>query len=226
MSVEAIVTNIAELCCGEEVEILDSTITCPPAVLERVKFGISGYNRAPRQGFHVQILSEGFRGAIQILLGVGGGEVVIAGEGPMQLDVRLHRGATLRIGAGASINGARIIADNADIEIGEDNLWSDEIIVQSNDQHGVIRRSTRELLNGARRRVSVADHAWIGRRAMLMPDSVVGQGAIVGAGSIVTGAVPAFSAVAGVPARVIAEDVTWSRSSAGLSPDEERYLIG
>lgn len=218
------VTNIADLCVSEGVKISDSTITCAPNVLDRVRFGIAGHNREPRNGFHVHVLSPGFRGNIQILLGRGGGRVEIAGDGPMQLDVRLHRGATLRIGAGTSINGARIIADNADIEIGEDNLWSDEIIVQSNDQHGIVRRSTCELLNGHRRHVRIDDHVWIGRRVMLMPDIAIERGAIVGAASVVTSDVPAFVAVAGVPARQVADDVTWSRDAAGLSEEEDGFL--
>lgn len=59
---------------------------------------------------------------------------------------------------------------------------------------------------------------------MLMPDIAIEQGAIVGAASVVTSDVPAFCAVAGVPTRQVAEDVTWSRSALGLSEEEERFL--
>ena len=47
--------------------------------------------------------------------------------------------------------------------------------------------------------------AWsdIGVNAILLPGVTVGKGAIVGAGAVVTSAVPAFAVVAGVPARFL-----------------------
>lgn len=51
--------------------------------------------------------------------------------------------------------------------------------------------------------VRVEDGADIGMNAVLLPGVVVGEGSIIGAGSIVTKDVPPFSVVAGVPARFI-----------------------
>ncbi|MGH8613181.1 MAG: acyltransferase [Gammaproteobacteria bacterium] len=51
--------------------------------------------------------------------------------------------------------------------------------------------------------VRVEEWADIGTNAVLLPGVTVGKGAIVGAGAVVTADVPAFSKVAGVPARVI-----------------------
>jgi acetyltransferase-like isoleucine patch superfamily enzyme len=47
--------------------------------------------------------------------------------------------------------------------------------------------------------------AWadIGTNATLLPGVTVGEGAIVGAGAVVTRDVPPFSIVAGAPARVL-----------------------
>jgi maltose O-acetyltransferase len=49
----------------------------------------------------------------------------------------------------------------------------------------------------------VEDGAWIGQRAMILPGRRVGEGAIVGAGAVVTRDVPAFEIVGGNPARSI-----------------------
>lgn len=52
--------------------------------------------------------------------------------------------------------------------------------------------------------VVIEDHAWIGFRAILLPGTHVGRGAVVAAGAVASGEVPPLSVVAGVPARVIA----------------------
>ena len=44
---------------------------------------------------------------------------------------------------------------------------------------------------------------WIGARAVILPGITVGQGAVVGAGAVVSRDVPEFTVVAGVPAREI-----------------------
>lgn len=51
--------------------------------------------------------------------------------------------------------------------------------------------------------VRIEDGADIGINAVILPGITVGAGAIVGAGAVVTIDVPAFSVVAGVPARLI-----------------------
>lgn len=54
------------------------------------------------------------------------------------------------------------------------------------------------------RAVEVGDFVWIGMRAMLLPGTRVGRGAVIAAGSVVSGEIPAMAVVAGVPARVVA----------------------
>lgn len=51
--------------------------------------------------------------------------------------------------------------------------------------------------------VVIEDHAWIGSRAMILPGSRVGRGAVISAGAVRSGDVPPLGVVAGVPARVI-----------------------
>lgn len=49
----------------------------------------------------------------------------------------------------------------------------------------------------------IHDGAWIGMRAMIMPGLTIGEGAVIGAGAIVTHDVPPYTMVAGNPAQVI-----------------------
>lgn len=53
------------------------------------------------------------------------------------------------------------------------------------------------------KRVIVGNDVWIGARAMIMGGVKIGDGAVVGAGAVVTKDVPPYAVVGGVPARVI-----------------------
>lgn len=49
----------------------------------------------------------------------------------------------------------------------------------------------------------IEDGAWIGGNAVIIDGVVIGEGAVVGAGAVVTKNVPAYSIVAGNPAKII-----------------------
>ncbi len=51
--------------------------------------------------------------------------------------------------------------------------------------------------------VTICDGVWLGARCIILPGVTVGEGAVVGAGAVVTKDVPPDVIVAGVPARVI-----------------------
>ncbi|QIZ72490.1 acyltransferase [Oxynema aestuarii] len=51
--------------------------------------------------------------------------------------------------------------------------------------------------------VIIGDRVWIAYRAVVLPGVTIGEGAVVGAGSVVTKDVEPYSIVAGVPAKVI-----------------------
>lgn len=51
--------------------------------------------------------------------------------------------------------------------------------------------------------IKICNDAWIGMNVIILKGVTVGEGAIVGAGSVVTKDVPAWSVVAGNPARVV-----------------------
>jgi acetyltransferase-like isoleucine patch superfamily enzyme len=53
--------------------------------------------------------------------------------------------------------------------------------------------------------VKIGDHVWIGYRAIILPGIEIGEGAVVGAGAVVTKDVPPFTIVAGNPALKIGD---------------------
>ena len=107
------------------------------------------------------------------------------------------------------INGGVELVSLKKIDIGEDCLFAEGIIVRDNDGHKFGRGSaiSTELEN---KEVKIGNHCWIGQRAMILKGTTLEDNVIVGAGAVVAGNVASNVAVAGIPARVIKENVSWS----------------
>ena len=53
------------------------------------------------------------------------------------------------------------------------------------------------------KKVVIGNDVWIGTRAIILPGTTIGNGAIIGAGAVVTKDVPEYGIVGGVPAKLI-----------------------
>lgn len=204
-------------------ELADSTFIGPERVLKQTVFTATTKPGSPG-AYKIVVSDTGFQGKLHFLLAPGRGTVRVDGKGPMNVTFRLYRDVDIHIQQGTTINQARIVCDDADIVVGRNGLWSDEIIVQSNDQHGIIDLETKKPLNSGRRKTTIGEHVWIGRRAMIMPDVEIAREAIIAAGACVTTDVERNCIYAGVPARKIREGISWSRSPTGFSKFELDFL--
>jgi len=85
--------------------------------------------------------------------------------------------------------------------------------------------------------LTVGNDVWVGRNAIITPSvSNIGDGAVIGAGAVVTKNVPDFAIVAGNPAKLIRyrfseevidklkEDKWWDRAIEELSDDLEKFV--
>jgi len=69
--------------------------------------------------------------------------------------------------------------------------------------------------------ITVEADAWIGTGSVILPDVTIGEGAVVGANSVVTDTVPPYTVVGGVPAKKIKDvSVPWRQpeAQAGVHP--------
>ena len=73
------------------------------------------------------------------------------------------------------------------------------------------------------RPVRIDDDCWIGTNAVICPGVRVGKGAVIGANAVVTRDVPAYSVVAGAPARRIGDRLAWA-PPADIEFAEPRHL--
>lgn len=68
-------------------------------------------------------------------------------------------------------------------------------------------------VNSHKGSITVASDAWIGTGAVLLPNVTVGEGAVVGANSVVTKDVAPYTVVGGIPAHTIKPvNVPWKHS--------------
>jgi acetyltransferase-like isoleucine patch superfamily enzyme len=94
------------------------------------------------------------------------------------------------------------------IAIGERCLIGRDIVVTVSDVHAIFDRETGARINPARD-VTVEDDVWLGAEVALLKGAHVGRGSVIGWRAVVTGAIPPHCVAAGIPARVIRENVSW-----------------
>ncbi len=118
-------------------------------------------------------------------------------------DIRIFDNAKLEIGSGYCTCGVQIVCSKK-ITIGEKVAIARDVIIRDTDAHDIVGKEHKK-----QKEVKIGNHVWIGNRAIIMKGVTIGDGAIVAAGAIVTKDVPQNSIVAGVPAKIIKENVTW-----------------
>ncbi len=117
----------------------------------------------------------------------------------------------VRIKKDTQISGKTELAvmEGTKIEIGADCLFSANIALRTGDSHSVIDALTGKRVNVSKS-IIVGDHVWIGNTVIITKGTTIGNNSIVATGSVVTGKVfPNNTAIAGNPAMVIKEGVSW-----------------
>jgi maltose O-acetyltransferase len=123
-------------------------------------------------------------------------------------DVNIEHGVDFGIGNEIEIGDRSGIGTNSwlmgPIKLGEDVMMGPEVmIIAVNHNYSDMSRPMRMQGSRADSPVILGDDVWIGSRAIILPGRRIGNGAIVGAGSVVTRDVPPYSVVAGNPAKII-----------------------
>jgi acetyltransferase-like isoleucine patch superfamily enzyme len=149
----------------------------------------------------------GLRGCRRGIVSIGTGSIVKA---RIMFD---QPGGTIQIGDRTSI-GASLFVCHTKITIGNDVLISWGVTVSDHDSHSLDWRQRasdvsdwiagrKDWTGVSRQPVTISDRAWIGFGVTILKGVTVGEGAIVGACSVVTKDVPPYAVVVGNPARII-----------------------
>ena len=130
----------------------------------------------------------------QLLGSVGEGSIV---EPPFYCTY----GKNTTLGDHAYLNFRCTILDNNEVRIGRHAMIGPGVQIYT-AAHPLQAEARNEGWEVAKP-VVIEDTVWIGGSAILLPGVTVGRNAVVGAGAVVTRDVPAYTVVAGNPAKVI-----------------------
>jgi acetyltransferase-like isoleucine patch superfamily enzyme len=163
--------------------------------------GVETSKSALIHGFpHIKIKSGG-----RIIIGDGATLNVSRWSNPLNdsrgMNLYAGPGAIIRFGKNSGASTSRIIA-YAGIHIGDGSLIGAGCLICDSDMHEV------SLASGNHVRIApihIGKHAFIGANCTILKGVSIGDGAVIGAGSVVTGEIPPATLAAGQPARVLRE---------------------
>ena len=123
--------------------------------------------------------------------------------------------AQIKIGDRVFIGCSNLISATS-IDIGNDVLISWGCTIVDHNSHAISWRLRKDDVNGWMRGkkdwthveskpIKIHDKVWIGFNAIVLKGVTIGEGAIIGAGSVVTSDVAPYTIVGGNPARLIRE---------------------
>ncbi len=149
-----------------------------------------------------------------IRIGIDGDENTIFIEenveiGALEIIIQSSR-CHISIGKNTQIGGAKIVCcEPGDrVSIGNDNLIAEEVEFWGCDGHSIYQEGVR--INPSKP-ILISDRVWIARHAKILKGVSIGEQSVVGMNALVTaGIYPPHALIAGIPAKVVKEGITWS----------------
>jgi acetyltransferase-like isoleucine patch superfamily enzyme len=131
------------------------------------------------RGYHLNLQSP-----MKLMLDKKGAEIII-GDNTRIVGTCIHAQESIQIGKNCLIAGNCQIVDSSGHELSFDNV------------------KNRIKTLGKTRPIVIEDNVWIGANTFVLPGVTIGEGSVIGAGSIVVSNIPPYSIARGNPAVVI-----------------------
>jgi len=137
--------------------------------------------------------------------GVSFGRNVTIGKGAIIActGVIASQGVGLEIGDYSAIGAQSYIGCQGGVKIGKNVIMGPGVRIFSENHNYANTDKPIRLQGETRKGVVIDDDCWLGAGSTILDGVRIGTGSVIAAGSVVTKDVPAFSVVAGVPAKVL-----------------------
>jgi acetyltransferase-like isoleucine patch superfamily enzyme len=120
----------------------------------------------------------------------------------MDVELRTVEAGRIQIGEDTRLNRGCTLTSYTQIRI-EDFTIIGEFVSIRDANHGLKRGEPMRYQPHTSKPILIGRDVWIGRGSCILPGVTIGEGAVIGANSVVTGDIPDFAIAAGIPARVI-----------------------
>jgi acetyltransferase-like isoleucine patch superfamily enzyme len=133
----------------------------------------------------------------------------------------IYIGDNVYIGKGAYLSASEGILIGNGVTIGP------ELLVMGGDHNFAVIGARMCEINtgGTNNRIVIEDDVWLGARVTLLKRVKIGEGAIIGAGAVVTKEVPPYTIYAGNPAKFISPRFTKEKLAVHLRGVGSKYSI-
>ena len=133
------------------------------------------------------------------------------------------------IGSGTTIQNGRLqTGRNKRVEIGKDCMFSWDIVMLPHDGHLIYDLHKQSFINNTigeiEKSIIVGDHCWIGGESIIMPNTCIGTGSILGYRCLAKGKYPNNCIIVGQPGKIVKKDVAWMRRDVSYN-DEDILII-
>jgi len=115
----------------------------------------------------------------------------------------------IEIGENTTFGGARIVnvgIDNS-IHIGKNCLFSDHIEIWASDTHSIFNDEA--VMINHEKPIVIKDSVWVGSRVIILKGVTVGEGSVIGMGSMVTKDIGPHTINVGNPSKKVKESINW-----------------
>ncbi len=126
------------------------------------------------------------------------------------VDIWISDGSVIEIGHNTHFTGNIHIActEGKRIYIGERCLFSNQITLRTGDSHSILNKKGQRINHAED--IYIGAHVWVGQQVIILKGAKVEEESIIGTNALVTGKVfPKHSILAGIPAKVIKDGITW-----------------
>lgn len=116
------------------------------------------------------------------------------------------------IGARTELLGDNFFVSGAKLVIGRDCLFAANVTLRTHDGHHIFDLFTKKRIN-VPQDIVIGNQVWIAYGATLLGGARIGNGSVIGAGSITSSEFGDHTVIAGSPAKIIRENICWSKDS-------------